>query len=353
MTLLAALLAEREREVTDSLVDLLIATVHRIGARAERKVTEELVNAFRRVTGKENILFAIAEASLARPAGAVREVVYPAVRGGEQTLRELVHEYKTKGPVYRRTVQTTLKASYTNHYRKGLVDLLDVLEFRSTNTAHQPVIEALKLIARYARAGNLTYYPAGETAPAHRETTGEWADLVYRPDKHGRRRWSAWFMRSPPSRRCASSCAARRSGSSAPGGGALAGRASGRLAVSQRTCLGQQCLALSDEAAGHGHVDRPAGEGRAKQQTAHPAGDGIARPSQPRQQALGRRVAVRGAAGQRTGGGSQGGQSEGADRRLQPGVDPAEPQQYRPVRPHARGRAEWAMISPSTRSSGA
>lgn len=90
--------------------------------------------------------------------------------------------------MYRRTVQTTLKASYTGHYRKGLIDLLDVLEFRSTNTAHQPVIEALRLIARYARAGNLTYYPAGEIAPAHRGTTGEWADLVYRPDKHGRRR---------------------------------------------------------------------------------------------------------------------------------------------------------------------
>ena len=127
-------------------------------------------------------------ASLARPADAVRDVVYPAVRGGEQTLLELVHEHKTNGPVYRRTVQTTLKASYTNHYRKGLIDLLDVPEFRSTNTAHQPVIEALRLIGRYARAGNLTCYPAGETAPAHRGTTGEWADLMYRPDKHGRRR---------------------------------------------------------------------------------------------------------------------------------------------------------------------
>jgi hypothetical protein len=47
VTLLAALLAEREREVTDSLVDLLVATVHRIGARAERRVTDELINAFR------------------------------------------------------------------------------------------------------------------------------------------------------------------------------------------------------------------------------------------------------------------------------------------------------------------
>jgi hypothetical protein len=188
VTLLAALLFEREREVTDSLVDLLIATVHRIGARAERKVTEELINAFRKVAGKENILFAIAEASLAHPSDAVREVVYPAVRGGEATLRELVHEYKTNGPAYRRTVQTTLRASYTGHYRKGLIELLGVLEFRSTNTAHQPVIEALALIARYARAGNLTYYPAGETAPEHKGTTGDWADLAYRTDGDGRRR---------------------------------------------------------------------------------------------------------------------------------------------------------------------
>jgi hypothetical protein len=71
VTLLAALVAEREREVTDNLVDLLIATVHRIGARAERKVTEELINAFKRVSGKENLLFTIADAALAEPDGTV------------------------------------------------------------------------------------------------------------------------------------------------------------------------------------------------------------------------------------------------------------------------------------------
>jgi hypothetical protein len=140
------------------------------------------------VTGKENTLFSIAEASLARPSEAVREVVFPAVQGGEATLRDLVREYKTNGPAYRRTVQTTLRASYTGHYRKGLIELLCVLEFWSTNTAHQPVIEALALIARYARAGNLTYYPAGETAPEHKGTTGDWADLAYRVDGDGRRR---------------------------------------------------------------------------------------------------------------------------------------------------------------------
>jgi hypothetical protein len=54
LTLLAALLHSREREIIDALVDLLIQTVHRIGARADRRVTEELINAFKKVTGKEN-----------------------------------------------------------------------------------------------------------------------------------------------------------------------------------------------------------------------------------------------------------------------------------------------------------
>jgi len=186
--LLAALLHAREREITDALVDLLIATVHRINARAERRVTEELINAFRRVTGKENILFAIADAALTAPDDTVRAVVFPAVAGGEQTLRELVHEYRTKGPVYRRTVKTTLRASYTNHYRRGLIRLLEVLEFRSGNTAHQPVIDALGLIRRYAAAGNLSYYPLGEDVPTHPGLGGDWAPLVYRVDTQGRAR---------------------------------------------------------------------------------------------------------------------------------------------------------------------
>jgi hypothetical protein len=38
-------------------------------------------------------LFAIADAALEAPDDPVRTVVFPAVSGGEQTLRELVHEY--------------------------------------------------------------------------------------------------------------------------------------------------------------------------------------------------------------------------------------------------------------------
>jgi len=168
------------------LVDLLIQTVRKIGAKAEREASEELVGEFKRVAGKETLLFRVAEASVQRPDGTVKEVIFPVV--GEGTLRDLIAEYKSSGPTYRRTVQTKLKASYTNHYRRGLIPLLSVLEFRSNNTAHRPVLDALELIGRYARASKLTYYPAGETIPAHAGIDEDWRQLVYRQNGRGRER---------------------------------------------------------------------------------------------------------------------------------------------------------------------
>src|SRR5699024_2814457 len=56
LTLLAALLHTRSREITDTLVELLITVVHRIHARAEQRVTGEFVAELKRVSGKENIL---------------------------------------------------------------------------------------------------------------------------------------------------------------------------------------------------------------------------------------------------------------------------------------------------------
>ena len=84
----------------------------------------------------------------------MRTVVFPVV--GEENLRNLVAEYKSSGSTYRRTVQTTYRASYTNHYRSGLIRLLQVLEFRSEDS-HQPVLDGMKLVGRYAEASKFTY----------------------------------------------------------------------------------------------------------------------------------------------------------------------------------------------------
>ncbi len=186
LTLLAALLFCRRREITDTLVELLCSTVHRINARAEVRVTNELIKEFKRVTGKENLLFRVAEATVDAGDKLVRDTVYPVAPPA--VLRDLVTEFKASGPTYQRTVKATLRASYTNHYRAGLIKLLSVLEFCSNNTAHRPVLDALELIGRYASAGNLRYYPRDEPAPAHRGLSGDWAQLLHHTDKRGQRR---------------------------------------------------------------------------------------------------------------------------------------------------------------------
>jgi hypothetical protein len=116
LTWLAAFVFLRVRAITDSLVDLLIETVHRISARAERRVERQLLDDLKRVTGKQNLLLHIAEASLENPDDKVREVVFPIA--GEQTLRALVKEWKATGPTYRRTLRTVIRSSYASHYRQ-------------------------------------------------------------------------------------------------------------------------------------------------------------------------------------------------------------------------------------------
>jgi hypothetical protein len=73
------------RTLTDDVADLLIETIHHIGARAERRVERELLDDLKRVSGKQNLLFDLAGAALEQPDGIVRDVVFPVV--GEQTLR--------------------------------------------------------------------------------------------------------------------------------------------------------------------------------------------------------------------------------------------------------------------------
>jgi Domain of unknown function (DUF4158) len=100
MTLLAALVFQRTQEVTDALVTLLIQIVHRIGKRAERRVETAYLNDLKRVAGKTRILYRIADAALKHPDDSVREVVFPVAN--EETLRDLVAEYKAQGGAYRK-----------------------------------------------------------------------------------------------------------------------------------------------------------------------------------------------------------------------------------------------------------
>jgi hypothetical protein len=182
---LAAFVYLRGRGMIDDLVDLLIETIHHIGARAERKVERELLDDLKRVTGKQNLLFELADATLAQPDGVVRDVVFPVV--GEQTLRDLVKEWKATGPTYRTTLRTVIRNSYRGHYRRMVPKLLIALEFRSNNERHRPVMQALELVKRFADTKVRTF-PADEEVPLYGVVRGLWLDAVVEKDSAGRDR---------------------------------------------------------------------------------------------------------------------------------------------------------------------
>jgi TnpA family transposase len=183
LTMLAALCWVRTTEITDSLVDLLIALVHKINARAERKVEGELTRDLKRVHGKEGLLFRIADASVANPDGTVRTVVFPVA--SEATLRDLVREAKANEVAYRQRVRTVLSSSYSSYYRRMLPQLLSALDFRCNNTAHRPLMDALALLRRYAdRSARTRHYDADDRVPLEDVVPREWRGAVV--DERGR-----------------------------------------------------------------------------------------------------------------------------------------------------------------------
>jgi len=138
------------------LIDTLVQTIERIDTTAQHRVEQELLADSRRVTGKFGLLFRVAEASVERPDGIVRDVVFPVV-GGERLLRDLVSEYMAIGPGYRCKLQQAMPRSYQAHYRRLLPPLLDTLQFRSNNDAHQPIIQAMELLKRYVGSKARTF----------------------------------------------------------------------------------------------------------------------------------------------------------------------------------------------------
>jgi TnpA family transposase len=183
LTLLAVLCHRRLTEITDSLVDLLVGLVQRIDSRAEHRVEGELLADLKRVRGKQDILFRLAEAALDHPDDTVRAALYPVVP--EATLVELVKEAKAARGIFKARVRTVLRSSYSRHYRRMLPRLLGALVFRSNNSEHRPVIDALGLLTRYAaRGSSVRFYDAAETVPLEGVVPTEWRDAVV--DSSGR-----------------------------------------------------------------------------------------------------------------------------------------------------------------------
>lgn len=161
-TLMAAFCIQRSQEITDNLIEILTTIIKRIDNRAEKRINQQLIEEFKKVSGKTGLLYRIAEVSIAEPNGIIEQVIFPVV--SLKTLKDLVAEYKGTGLAYKRRVHNVIRASFAGHYRRMIPQLLELLEFRSNNDLHRPVIEALELLKKYAHS-KARYYDSSEEIP--------------------------------------------------------------------------------------------------------------------------------------------------------------------------------------------
>jgi TnpA family transposase len=164
----------REAEIVDGLVDLLIQITHRITVKAERRVVTELLEEAKAVRGKSGILFKVASAVTGAPDGSVREVIFPVV--DERTFQALVKEALATGSAPSRRVHKAVRASYGAYYRRMMPKLLAALDFRSNNSAHKPLTDALVKI-RAAENGGRQYFSTAEVA-IDGVVRPKWRDIV-------------------------------------------------------------------------------------------------------------------------------------------------------------------------------
>ena len=182
LTLLACFCFSRTTEITDGLVDLLLAVVHKMDARADYRVEQELLADLKHVRGKRGILFALAGAALEHPDEMVRRAIWPVV--GEHTLRDLVREAQANDQAFRARVRTVLRSSYGSHYRRMLPPVLETLEFRCNNTSYRPLMEALALLRRYAHRERIQFCDQAERVPIDGVVRPDWRSAVV--DERGR-----------------------------------------------------------------------------------------------------------------------------------------------------------------------
>ena len=184
-TLLAAFFCLRSMEITDGLIELLIQIIHGIGTRAERKVSKEILNDLRKVNNKNGILLDLAESAVNNPDGVVKDVIFPTVN--EQTLRDLIKELNSAGPAYRKKIHTVMRASYGNHYRRMIPEVLGILDFRSNNENHKPVILALSIVKKYIDTSQ-RYLPLSEDIPLDGVVPAAYKEIVVEKDEKGKER---------------------------------------------------------------------------------------------------------------------------------------------------------------------
>lgn len=174
-TLLAAYLHRRGEDLTDHLVDLFLATFHKMAKQAEKRVEEEQENTVQTVRGKVAMIPRLAEVILDNKQGRINEIIFPVA--SEQWWKAVLTEANWIGPGFQNKVREAVQRSFKAHYRRILPAFLKALEFRCASPRTQPVLQALKVVEAHLDSKD-SYFPKGTKIPLEGIVSGSWVPLV-------------------------------------------------------------------------------------------------------------------------------------------------------------------------------
>ncbi|MFK8020760.1 MAG: Tn3 family transposase [Pseudomonadales bacterium] len=172
----------RQGEIVDDLIELFLQLVSRLDRRAEQRATKSHGRDQRAIQDKTVLLYKVAEAVHLYPDARVKDVITPLF--GEDALSKLLSEGRAAKQSYDELVHGYTRSSYAAHYRRMLPSLLEALEFRSNNTRHRPVLDAVDLLSQYIGARGQCFHMLHHI-PIKDVIRPKWRNLISRSDADG------------------------------------------------------------------------------------------------------------------------------------------------------------------------
>ena len=170
----------RSQLLTDDVADLFIKLIHNMKSSAEVHVNKKIITDVKKVNGKFDILYLIAEAALENPKGVIEDEIYPIVN--QETLKKLVIELKNKGNQwYQNQVNLKVHSLYSHAHRKALLQLLNAFTFKSNSPEGRDLLDAIAFIKKNQESTD-TYYPDATLVPTANVIPASWKSMVFESD---------------------------------------------------------------------------------------------------------------------------------------------------------------------------
>lgn len=161
----------RSQYLTDCLADLFMQLIHKMKTSSENFINKKIVSEVKRVNGKFDILYLLANVSVSHPDGIISETIYPQV--GKDKLFDLINDLDHKGKWYQNQVQIKTRSLYSHAHRVVLLRLLESFTFKSNTPDGNSILEAIELIKEY-RDDTFKYFPSQAVVSIKNVVPNEW-----------------------------------------------------------------------------------------------------------------------------------------------------------------------------------